>query len=474
MNKRLLDAIIGTRDLARNNPDIKSIVSFGSSNRQYADDNSDLDLFIFTTDRARYLNKTNDGWLADSYGQVLSRVVVEELMDKILFNRVLLENMFSLDIIVVDINEFASAKYFLWLKKRKLSSIFSNKFFTKVDDKLYTFHYYLKRGYDILYDDVNINKIIKSTFEVYKPDPYLERNNQINQDAFEKNYSQFWQSCNLMISSLRDGDYFHALNFHDHEVKKSIIQMVHWYTLLNSRNKELDVYYKGAKIYEWCEESLIEQLYKIFPHQDFAHIFVAIDNSISVYQQLSHLIGERYGFTINLNLENQIFTLMQKEMLRALENDLDQRSQADLIKKDLTLHKSEECCLMFLSNYNQFWQYCYKMMGKLIRRDFYYAIFILDNNIKRRLSEMVEWFNALKSKSEETSDRQINIAKLLTAGIYPHSNIEDMKSSIRNTIKVYKTISHDIAKTLHIPINSKLEVAIEKFIVENIAVSNNI
>jgi len=474
MNKRLLNAIIGARDLAKNTHDIKSIVSFGSSNRKYADDNSDLDLFIFTTDSAKYLNKTDNGWLEGRFGTVLSRVIVEELMDKVLFNRVLLENMFSLDIIVVDIEEFASAKYFLWLKKYKLSGILSSKFFTKIDDKLYTFHYYLKRGYDILYDEVNINKLIKSTFDVYKPDPYLERSNQINLDAFEKNYSRFWQSCNSMISSLRDGDYFHALNFHDHELKKSIIQMVHWWTLMNSKNKGLDVYYKGAKIYEWCEESLIEQLYKIFPHQDFAQIFVAIDNSISVYQELSYSIGERYGFAMNLNLEKQIYALLQEEKLRAVEYKLDKQSESDLTKKNLLVSKREDYRILFLNNYNQFWQYCYKMMGKLIRRDFYYAVFILDNNIKRRLSEMVEWFNALESKSGEISDRQINVSKLLSKGIYPHSNIEDMKTSIRNTIKVYKTISHDIASALDIPINTKLELAIEKFVVENIAEPNNI
>jgi len=475
MNKRLTNAINGTKELAKSNPDIKSIVSFGSSNRRYADDNSDLDLFIFTTDRARYLNKNDDRWLVNSFGELLSRVIVEELMDKVLFNRVLLKNMFGLDIIVVDINEFVSAKYFLWLKKLRLSGILSNKFFTSVDDKLYTFHYYLKRGYEILHDEVNINNLIKHTFDVYKPHSYLERNNQINQGSFEKNYSMFWQSCNSMVFSLKDSDYFQALNFHDHEVKKSIIQMVHWYTLLNSSNKELDVYYKGARIYDWCEVSLIEQLHKIFPHQDFAHICAAINNSISVYQRLSHSIAKRYGFKINLELEHQICALIQKEKSATLKNDIDNRlSQSKSVKESINFYKNGEYSTLFLNNYNQFWQYCYKMMGKLIRRDFYYAIFILDNNIKRRLSEMVNWFNNMKSNSEETFRSQIDVAQLLTTGIYPHSNIDDMKNSIRNTIQIYKKISHEVAMTLNIPTNPKLELAVEKFINENTIVPNNI
>ncbi|QPH38256.1 aminoglycoside 6-adenylyltransferase [Pedobacter endophyticus] len=471
MKSRLTEAITATIDLAENNADIKAIVSFGSTNRKKVDENSDLDIFIFTTDRARYLDKNQNQWLLESFGNILSRVIVEELMDQILFNRIVLENEFSLDIITVDISEFRTAKYFLWLKKVGLSTVIPKKLLESVDKKLYTFHYYLKRGYQILYDQVNIKSLIERIFDAYKHELYQERNNLINENTFERNYNQFWQSCCKMNLELERGHYFQALNVHDHEIKKSLIQMVYWHTLLDPNNKDLDVFYKGAKIYDWCDESIIQQLYSIFPHQDFPRMTNAIDQSILVYQQLSHPIALSKGFKINSDLETLISKSIKKPQCSECKiNCSKQHNLPALLNANLEFYKSEAYNDMFYNNYNQFWQYCYKMMVKLIRNDFYYAIFILDNNIKKRLSEMIDWLNDLKTYAGEPITSQIDIAAMIASGIYPHSSINEMKASIQKTIWAYKRISHQVALKAGLSVNPNFEQVVEAFINDNLII----
>lgn len=463
MTSRLNDAIDGTIWLAQKYTDIKAIVSFGSTNRKNSDEHSDLDLFIFTTNSSYYINKQESKWLTDSFGKVLSRVIVEELMDRILFNRIILENHFSLDIITVDIGEFGAAKYFLWLKKFGLSRAIPKRKYTAIDDKLYTFHYYLKRGYRILYDQVNIDLLIKNIFDAYESELFNDRNYLINAVIFERNYQHFWQSCQKMNTELESGNYFTALNVHDHDIKKFLIQMVHWITLISANNNELDVFYKGAKINDWCDQSLIQRLYKIFPHQDLTHMKDALYESILIYQELSHTIARIKGFKIDPDFEMEIIKSIRNEKVFYVEPKFLKYSDFSAIKgKELSFYKSNEFSDLFDNNYNQFWQYCYKMMAKLTRNDFYYAIFILDNNIKKRLSEMISWANDIKTFSGDHD--LIEVAAIIATGIYPHSKVQEMKISVQKTIKIYQNISHHIARVLNLSINPELEQMVETFI----------
>jgi len=610
MESRLTKAIAGTRDLASRNADIKAIVSFGSTNRKKADENSDLDIFLFTTHSDRYLNRKEGDWLTKSFGPVLSRVVVKDLLDQILFNRIVLKNKFSLDIITVNSNEFTQARYFLWLKKFHICWLIPKKMFSSLDEKLYTFHYYLKRGYAILYDEVHIEELIKQVFEGYKQEFFKERDHLVNYQTFWRNYHQFWQSCYRMELALKSGQYFQALNIHDNNIKKSLIQLVHWHTLYTAGSPHMDVYYKGAKIYDWCDQSLIQQLYQVFPSTNLSKMRKALQQSILIYQQLSPPIAQSAGFAINTVLEKMVSTnknlqvgrtvcsiepgkdkilaplikLLAKDtpllLLREIavtHNVLDvqlfmavanpgqfmkeqvwqfgdqklisyltvdktickisllyesglsitvilcplaklkknqfytvfkklhsgvlyaaRQDQKDLayfgdfdsigssviidrvgISNFTSAHPVYEKPAffnnpayqeMFYANYNQFWQYCYKMMVKLIRKDFYYAIYVLDNNIKKRLAEMIDWYNLQVIYSDQHTIAESDIARMIANGIYPGSTIKEMKSSILQTILVYKNISHQVASWGGLSLNPEFEKLVELFINDNLSI----
>src|SRR5688572_7414667 len=122
MTEKLNWAVQKFRELARQNGDIQAVVSFGSSNSQKQDKYSDLDLFLFSTDPKKYMDESDNAWL-DGFGEVLSRVIVKDVVDNILLNRIIMKNELCLDIVVVNAAEFKKGAYYLFLKRTRLSGL---------------------------------------------------------------------------------------------------------------------------------------------------------------------------------------------------------------------------------------------------------------------------------------------------------------------------------------------------------------
>lgn len=288
---------------ARSSKDIYGIISFGSSNRKANDKYSDLDIFLFTSNPEKYLKDEHNGLLTGYLGEILSRVVEKESIDHVGFIKLILKNGFCLDINTVNIGEFSKTRYYLFLKKHNLSGILPNRIINYIDTNIYSFHYILKRGYSILYDSMNLKQIVDSIFELYKQDTHEEELNLLDHKRFYKNYHQFWQVCYRFHLKLDVLDLLYAKLMLDHVIKVNLIQMVNWHTLL-FQEEEKDIFYYGAKMNSWCEETIIERLYEVFPHSNIEEMKRSILNTIKLYQQLSHEISIKKNYQIIDTLEN--------------------------------------------------------------------------------------------------------------------------------------------------------------------------
>ena len=620
MPKLIEIAIEKAKLFANKSNDVDAMISFGSSNRKNQDEYSDLDLFLFTTSPQKYLNEENDKWLVEYFGPILSRAVVKDPIDNVLFNRIIMKDGFSLDIITINVIEFKKAKYYLYLKKYKLHKLIPSKIRKVIEDNLYIFHYFLKRGNSILYDNINIYKLLKLIFKSYNGE---EEKNILTTEKFQQNHNQFWQTCYKIHQRLYSNDFYYAIVFLDNIIKKNLIQIINWYTLLNNKDKNIDVFYNGAKINEWCDPYIVENLYAIFLHTDIDKMRASVLNTIDIYQRISYSIASKNGITCNKKLETAVLELIKNTEPEELKNISHKRNiiidliksvaennsdikaivsfvDPDINKKDqssniticllttkpkkyleqewwlkqlkniissfiykgisestvslmledgiyvniiilnsqifkkitrffwLKKHKldkflfsrakkatqnninkfynsfKKDCKVLhdtigvqgtikqilintqisnddhvldnkkFNRNYNQFWQTSYKMIIKLIRKDFYYAIIVTDNVIKKQLMQMIEWYmlmnndkNVFKNGVEVTKWCDPKIVKELFL-IFPHTSIIEMQKSILKTLDIYKKLSHIIAQRHNYEVNEEFESFIYNFIYSNI------
>jgi predicted nucleotidyltransferase len=623
MIDRIDRAIRQFKAYARQHEDVSAIISFGSSSRTSQDEYSDLDLFIFTTQPQKYLDPQKGEWLA-SIGQVLSRVVVKDAVENILLNKIMMQDGFCVDVIVVDIAEFRKGKYYFLLKKYGLHTIFPKGMRAAIDANIYQFHYFLKRGYTIVYDKVNIQKMVDVVFDQYHGKKDDE--NIITAEKFQQNYNRFLQTCYKMNVKLLRNDFFYAIIRLDNVLKHSLIRFIEWRILID---KEIDVYYRGAKLKQWCEPSIVKSLYNIFPHSSTNEIRAAILNTMEVYLDTAYVLAAKYGYPLNKKLEEKVFTFLRQgetqkqrgagnraaEVARVFRSiaQKDEKIQAvvsfgsSAIKKndafadlDLYLFTTEPeqyfkketwtkyfsdilsmfvrtgdgerlAMLMFEDgfcadiivvnsrrfvkakkyfwlkknnlagvlpgrakrgiekvmntfhdslkrgyevlhdkvgiakiiaqlfnhfhnkpvadtltsqafhrNYHQFWQTSYKMMIKLKREDFYYAIIVLDNLLKGYLMNMIEWQTQLRHPERDTFYNGSKIHQWCEEDLvkelwhcFPHKSITDMRLAMQRTMDVYKSVSHAVAARKGFELNAELEEMVYDFVTRGLPVAQN-
>ncbi|AMP99121.1 hypothetical protein AY601_2224 [Pedobacter cryoconitis] len=608
--------------LARNSKDIYGVISFGSSNRKTKDKYSDLDIFLFTSNPEKYLADENNDLLKGYLGEILSRVVVKDFVDHVMVIKLMLKDGTGLDIITVNISEFSKTKYYLFLKKHHLSGLLPNKIKKYIDTNIHSFYYFLKRGHTILYDSMNLQQIVTTIFELYRQDIKDEELNILDHKRFFNNYHQFWQGCYHFHLKLAINDPLCAKLMLDHMIKVNLIQVVNWHTLL-FKNEQKDIFYYGAKLNEWCDETIIQRLYDIFPHRNVEEMRKSILNTIKLYQQLSQEISTKKNYEIINTLEqfviksiqmsfkfNETDKMVYPDQLTAMINNhedvkivlsynvngsietmdaleinrifyvdnlekylneetwenifgnilsivirkssirnsveillnngqliqlklekvkdlyalkrifylkkgfpsffISQRHKKyatqknDFLKQDLkkgytvlkdtiagsdffevmrykitSSEKGRPTTAMFYKNYHCFWQNSYKLMVKLHRKDFFYAIVILDHAVKKYLLEMVKWSHLdedqpakLAADIHPIKEWCINEMQDKLMLTLPHSNIEEMKRAIMNSMELYKEVSVQVSEALGIELDIALQVQVYELVNNELLKSN--
>ncbi|GGE47082.1 streptomycin adenylyltransferase [Pedobacter psychrotolerans] len=295
--------------------DIKSIIAFGSAALTSSDKYSDLDLIIFTSDPLKYINDADLEWV-DELGEVISRLVVKDIVAHMKVNKLIMKDGPALDLLIVDVKEFTQVKNYLAETPLQLPE----NLIRLINNHIYDFHYYLKRGYQIVFDTIDIQEIINL---VFKHEAGSEDKDMIlNEERFNGLWNQFWQNCYKMNTWLIGNELAYANIMVDNILKRNLILLIQWYTLLETNDKNLDVFYYGAKLKQWCDPKLYLALFNVFPNAGEDEVRDAVLQTMQIYIKLSNHIALKKEFNPNRLLEKQVYNAFMEKQLIGTVTDL--------------------------------------------------------------------------------------------------------------------------------------------------------
>lgn len=287
-----------------NDSNIKGIISFGSfhsgaSNKDYNDEFSDLDLFVFTKNPNISLNIDNIGWLK-CLGKPISVLTIKNPVEGNMITRIMYENLFSVDVILISYSKFNLIKIYLFFKKMKLNKFIPD--YMNIEKELTTFNAYLKRGYSIVYDKKNIKKTVSDINQFF---PIVEE--KLDEKKFLECYDEFWQTAYRFLGKIVRGDIYYGLILLDNVLKNRMVEMIAWESKNFFDNKD-DLFYYGKKINSWAEKDTILQLSKTTFSTDYKNNLEVLNNHISIFKRCSKNVAIKKGFFLNNVLEDKILS----------------------------------------------------------------------------------------------------------------------------------------------------------------------
>ncbi|KIO77840.1 hypothetical protein TH53_06790 [Pedobacter lusitanus] len=290
-----------------NNKDIQAVISFGSSGNIRSDKYSDVDLVLFTSSPSKYINENDSQWTAD-LGNVLSRVVFRDLVNYVEVNKLVMETGPALDLLIIDIAVFTKM-----VEYRQTGDTLNlpAQLLKLTDTYTYRIHYQLKRGYKMVFDASDVQRTIDLMFKYEGGNE--DRNLILNENTFESQYNRFWQTCYKVNTWLICDETQYAMITLDNILKRNLILVLQWQTLLEKNDKSYDVFYDGAKLKEWCDPAIVKDLFNIFSYNSKQEIRKAVLHTMRLYINFSHRVAASKGYTINQPLEKEVLHAFSQE-----------------------------------------------------------------------------------------------------------------------------------------------------------------
>ncbi|WP_046758361.1 aminoglycoside 6-adenylyltransferase [Kordia jejudonensis] len=282
---------------------VKGIISFGSlhssdAEKNYNDEFSDLDIFVFTTTPNEILSIDSIGWLA-CFGTPMSVIVIENPFQNTRITRIIYDDLFSIDYIPVSYSKFSLVKKYLFLKKIGLEKIIPN--LSIIQAELKAFYSYLIRGYTMLYDTKNMEQMIHKIEEEFTDyDDSL-----VTAKKFNECYLDFWHSAYKILGKIKRNDMYYALVLLDNIFKRRLVQMIEWETRYFYKSNE-DLFYLGKKISQWSDEATYKKLKKtIFSFNEKQNMETLLTH-VHLFQKASKNVADVQGYQRQTELETKI------------------------------------------------------------------------------------------------------------------------------------------------------------------------
>lgn len=307
------------KTILASNPDIKSIISVGSCAQGTMDRFSDIDLYIFTSRPAKYLNKSNAAW-ASPLGPIISRRLFRDVLERVDKNKIVLENGLMYDLTIVSTKKLRIISYYLKLKNLGLARFLPKMVRQAIEGNIASFYETIRRGYSICEDRINITPIVKKAIDFARHLP----KNTITEELFVNQYTFFWQSCYTASVKLIRKDFYFNLVVYDYYLKKVLIKMIETRVLMD--NSFVDTYYEGLKIEKWAGSDMVNELYDTMFPKNITGMQQALINTARLYRQLASEVAAHYGFPLNPEFENFVLDFIgnvalpesQKQLKRAV------------------------------------------------------------------------------------------------------------------------------------------------------------
>jgi len=256
--------------------DIRAAFIVGSRVRidHPADEWSDMDILISSTDSAKHLNDLN--WL-QAFGPVWSTFLSytaggdpERL--------VIFEGGYQVDFV------FPAYERFKQVIEENI-----------VPDIFY-------RGVRIIIDkDHNCSRILPKSFEP-------RSTGSLNENMFQETVQKFWFTSIYAVKQLLRGDLW-IYKTKEADTKWLLLQMIEWHTKA-LHGEQYDVWHAGRFLKEWADPRTYQELYGTFGHftemESWQALFAAMDLFRRLAVEVAKTQGYRYPIQTDENITNWI------------------------------------------------------------------------------------------------------------------------------------------------------------------------
>ncbi len=258
--------------------DIQAVLVVGSHARSHhiADELSDLDLILLTTDTSFY--RTDGSWL-NTFGTIL--------------------------LSVVDVLESGDPEWIV-VYEGVLKGDFS--FFQVTDhdslaDQLmhFPFQNVLARGIRILVD-----KFPQSRPLLISPRPFQ----MPTAKRFEHVVADFWIVTTRVAKFIQRGDLWRAVTMLYCKMRFHLVTVMEWHAHA-LHGLDYDTWYDGRFIDEWLDAETLSSLPDLFARYTAADLRIALQNMVNLFRRLSQVVAHNLGYDYPQAADDQLSTWLQ-------------------------------------------------------------------------------------------------------------------------------------------------------------------
>ena len=251
-------------EYSESDDDIKAIVAIGSSTRSdvKADEYSDLDLFIVTSD--------TEPWFSGEYPKRFGNVNISFIEDTLgggKERRCIYDEDKDVDMIVLTPEQF------------------------EVAIKEGVAQWVMNRGYAVLYDSMDFTGLLDKhiTHSVTSP--------SMSEDEFVNMVNDFYFHNIWAYKKLKRGEIWSAKTCVDSYLKRYLLRMIELYC---SKVSGVDVWHDGRFIDRWADKEILADIKECFAHYDKDDIKKALINTHALFARITKKLAEveRYEYPI--------------------------------------------------------------------------------------------------------------------------------------------------------------------------------
>ena len=254
-------------EYAESDDDIKGVVAIGSTTRSdvKADEYSDLDLFIVTTN--------TESWFSGEYPKRFGNVsisFIENTLGGGKERRCIYDEDKDVDMIVLTPEQFEAA-----IKEGVAQWV-------------------MNRGYVVLYDSMDCTSMLEKhiTLNVTAP--------SVTEDEFLNMVNDFYFHNIWAYKKLKRGEIWSAKTCVDSYLKRYLLRMIELY---RSKTAGVDVWHDGRFIDSWAGDEILSELRNCFAHYDNDDIKKALIKTHELFARITKELAEFEGYEYPVGAE---------------------------------------------------------------------------------------------------------------------------------------------------------------------------
>jgi aminoglycoside 6-adenylyltransferase len=258
--------------------DIRGLIVLGSRARtdRPADEWSDLDLVIITTDPDIYLRETD--WLTQ-FGPYWADFIDRQATDTGFERRILFENALDVDFIPITSDMIKAP---IEAFPREVIAVF-------------------RRGFRIVLDKDDFGAHLTHLVQDSQPTP-----KQLpSESEFLALWNDFFYHAVWTAKKLRRGELWTAKGCLDNSMKWQLLRLIEWHAR-SLHGVEYDTWHNGRFLEKWADPRVVEGLHQAFARFDLVDQQQALIATLDLFRWVSREIADRLSFAYPTEADEQI------------------------------------------------------------------------------------------------------------------------------------------------------------------------